>query len=105
MLFGGFSPSKVKSFAKDLAQRITTRYPPVIASYPEQTISQKRMAEILEEILASASQFRAENRLGVLGRAKLEHAFKWELREIGYEEKFVEFATEKLVEQLKHRTE
>jgi len=100
-----FSFSKTNAFAKSLAQRITTRYPPVIANNPEQIVSQKRIAEILEEIFSGAHQFRGKNRLGRLGRAKLGHAFKWELKEIGYEEKFVEFAAEKLVEQLTRRTE
>ncbi len=100
-----FSPSKVNAFAKIMGQRITTRCPPVIANNPEQIVSQKRLAEILEEIFSSALQFRGENRLGRLGRAKLGRAFKWELREIGYEEKFVDFATEKLIEQLTRQTE
>ncbi len=100
-----FSPSKVKAFAKIMGRRITTRYPPVIANNPEQIVSQKRIAEILEEIFSGAPQFRGENRPGILGRAKLRYAFKWELREIGYEEKFVDFAAEKLIEQLTRRTE
>lgn len=99
------SPSKVNAFAKIMGQLITTRCPPVIANNPEQIVSQKRMAEILEEIFSSAPQFRGEDRLGILGRAKLGHAFKWELREIGYEEKFVDFAAEKLIERLTRRTE
>src|SRR6266852_1023018 len=100
-----FSPSKVNAFVKITGRRITTRRPPVIANNPEQIVSQKRIAEILEEIFSGAPPFRGENRLGRLGRAKLGRAFKWELREIGYEEKFVDFATEKLIEQLTRRTE
>jgi hypothetical protein len=100
-----FSPSKVNAFAKIMGRRITTRCPPVIANNPEQIVSQKRMAEILKEIFSGAPQFRGENRLGILGRAKLGHAFKWELREIGYEEKFVDFAAKKLIEQLTRRIE
>src|SRR6266540_7439334 len=105
VIFWGFSPGKLDAFVKSLAQRITTRYPPVIANTPEQIVSEKRIAEILEEIFSSAPQFRGENRLGILGRAKLGYAFKWELREIGYEEKFVDFAAEILIEQLTRRTE
>jgi hypothetical protein len=100
-----FSPSKVNAFAKIMGRRITTRCPPVIANNPEQIVSQKRIAEILEEIFSGTPQFRGENRPGILGRAKLRHAFKWELREIGYEEKFVDFAADKLIEQLTRRTE
>lgn len=105
MILQFLSPSEVTAFAKIMGQRITTRCPPVIANNQEQIVSQKRIAEILEEILSSAREFRTENRLGMLGRVKLGHAFRWELREIGYEEKFVDFATEKLFEQLVRRTE
>ncbi len=105
MILRLFSPSKVNAFAKIMGRRITTRCPPVIANNPEQIVSQKRIAEILEEIFSSTPQFRGETRPGILGRAKLGHAFRWELREIGYEEKFVDFAAEILIEQLTRRTE
>src|SRR5258708_493823 len=104
-IFRFFSPNKVNAFAKIMGRRITTRCPPVIANNPEQIVSQKRIAEILEEIFSSAPQFGGKNRPGILGRAKLGHAFKWELREIGYEDKFVDFAAEILIEQLTRRTE
>jgi hypothetical protein len=105
MILRFFSPSRVDAFAKTMGQRITTRCPPVIANNPEQIVSQARIAEILEEIFSGAPQFQREKRLGMLGRAKLGHAFRWELLEIGYEEKFVDFATGKLMEQLRRRTE
>ena len=100
VIFGLFSPGKVNAFAKSLAERITARYPPVIANNPEQTVSQKRISEILEATFSDTLQFQRGNQPGLLGRAKLGNAFKWELRELGYEEKFVDFATEKLIEQL-----
>ena len=97
-----FSFSSVNALAKSLAQRITTRCPTVIANAPEQTVSRERIEEILEEIFSSEFQ---ERRLGVLGRTKLGYAFKWELREIGYNENFVDFAVKKLTERQKNRTE
>jgi len=97
MIFRLFYSGKVDEFAKNLAQDIAKRYPPVIANSPEQTVSQKRVGEILEEAFTRAHQFSRENRLGMIGRAKLGHAFKWKLRYMGYEEKFVEMVTEALV--------
>ena len=99
---GLFSFRSVNALAKSLAQRITTRCPTVIANTPEQTVSRERIEEILEEIFSSEFQ---EGRLGILGRAKLGYAFKRELREIGYNEDFVDSAVEKLTERLKSRTE
>ena len=97
-----FSFSSVNALAKSLAQRITTRCPTVIANAPEQTVSRERIEEILEGIFSGEFQ---ERRLGVLGRTKLGYAFKRELREIGYNEIFVDFAVEKLTQKLKNRIE
>jgi hypothetical protein len=103
VIFELFSSSKLDEFAKHLAQDIARRYPPAFANNPDQIVSQQRVAEILEEVLAQAHQFRGENRLGVLRRAKLGNTFKWALREIGYDEEFIELATGKLTTSLTGR--
>jgi len=105
VIFGFLSFAKVDPFAKGVAALVTKRYPPVIANNPEQAVPPQRVLEILETAFSGASRFQQENRLGLLGRAKLGDAFKWELREIGYGEKFIGFATEKLIEQLTRRTD
>lgn len=97
MPFNLFSPSKVDEFAKGLAQDIAKRYPPAIANNPEQLVSQKRLTAILEDAFTKAHQFHLENRLGWFKKAKLGNTFKWELKEMGYDEKFVEMATEGLI--------
>lgn len=97
MIFKLFAASKVDEFAKSLAQDIAKRYPPAIANNPEQMVSQKRLTNILEEAFSRAHQFNREQRLGMFKKAKLGNTFKWELKEMGYEEKFVEMATEGLI--------
>jgi hypothetical protein len=101
---GFFSSARVNAFAKTMAERVSRCYPPIIANNQEQTVAPERVAEILEMTLSGASRFQQESQLGLLGRAKLGNAFRWELREIGYEEKFVGLATEKLFQQLTSRT-
>ena len=93
-----FSFSKVDALANSLVQRIATRYPSVIANTPEQTVSQGRIEEILEEIFSN--EFQSGSRLGIMGRTKLGYAFRWKLRETGYDDKFVDFVAKKLSEQL-----
>ncbi|MBI4292658.1 MAG: hypothetical protein HY661_14375 [Betaproteobacteria bacterium] len=97
MIFKLFAASKIDEFAKSLAQDIAKRYPPAIANNPEQMVSQKRLTTILEEAFNRAHQFNREERLGMYKKAKLGNTFKWELKEMGYEEKFVEMATEGLI--------
>ena len=60
-------------------------------------VSQKRLTTILEDTFTRAHQFNLENRLGMFKKAKLGNSFKWELKEMGYEDRFVEVATEGLV--------
>ena len=60
-------------------------------------VSQKRLTDILEETFAKAAAFQRENKLGWYRKAKLGNEFRWELKELGYDEKFVEVATEGLV--------
>jgi hypothetical protein len=100
MLFDLFSPSKVNAFAKALANQVAKRYPPAVANNPEQMISQKRRATILEETFSGAHRFREENGLGVFSKAKLGNTFRRTLREMGYDEEFVDTATDLLLASL-----
>ena len=97
MIFKLFRPSKVDVFAKNLAQDIAKRYPPAIANNPEQMVSQKRLTTILEDTFNRAQQFNRDNQLGMFKKAKLGNTFKWELKEMGYDEKFIDMATEGLI--------
>ena len=97
MFFDLFSPSKVDAFAKMLANEVARRYPPAVANDPERMIPRKRIATILEEIFSGAHRFNRENRLGILRKAKLGNTFQWTLREMGYDDKFIDMATRLLL--------
>jgi hypothetical protein len=91
------SSSDVDKFAKDLAQDISQRYPVAIANDPGRKVSANRLTAILEDAFGQASQFATEQKLGFFKKAKLGNTFRWELKELGYDEKFVEIATEGLI--------
>ena len=97
MVFKLFSPNKIDEFSKSLAQDIAKRYPPAIANNPQQMVSQKRLTDILDETFSKAAAFQQENGLGWYKKAKLGNEFRWELKEMGYDEKFIEMATEGLI--------
>lgn len=97
-MLGLFSGSKkISEFARELASNLAKRYPPALDVNPEKKISANRLTKVLEEALASASQFQRDNRLGVYGKAKLGNEFKWQLKELGYSDPFIEVATEGLM--------
>jgi hypothetical protein len=92
-----FFTRKVAELARSLAQDVAKRYPPAIANSPLQAVSQQRLSDILEEVFARTTNFRREHNLGWYKRAKLGTNFRWELNELGYDEKFVDTATEGLI--------
>jgi hypothetical protein len=96
-LFGSLFNKELETFAKTLAQDLAKRYPPALENSPEKKISPNRIAKVLEEAVGKAVQFNRDQKLGMLGKAKLGNTFRWELKELGYSDKFVEFATEALI--------
>jgi hypothetical protein len=92
-----FSGGAVAGFAKELAEKVAKRYPPSLDISPEKRVSEARLTRVLEETLAKAVEFQREHKLGMLGKARLANEFKWQLKELGYSEKFIEVATEGLM--------
>jgi hypothetical protein len=92
-----FAGARIKQFAKELAETLSKRYPAAIDMNPEKRVSEARLARVLEETLTKAAEFQRENRLGVLGKARLGSEFKWELKMHGYSEKFIDVALEGLM--------
>ena len=87
----------VDAFAKEVAEMIAKRYPPALEKSAERRVSPNRITKVLEDALAHVVDFAKERRLGFYKKAKLANSFKWELKELGYSDKFVEVATESLV--------
>ena len=99
-----FTSTKFDTLLESVARQIRARFPPVVANDPERTASQERIEEIVEETFTAALQSEGERRIGLLGRARLRNALRRELREIGYDEKFVNFAVDKFMAQLARGT-
>jgi len=92
-----FSRKNITAFAKELADGVAKRYPATLDVSPEKRVSEARLTRILEETLAKATSFQQEQKLGMLGKAKLGNEFRWRLKELGYTDKFIEVATEGLM--------
>jgi ATP-dependent protease HslVU (ClpYQ) ATPase subunit len=87
----------VDAFAAKLAEMVSKRYPPTLDQAKEKRVSANRITKVLEDVLDAAADYGQKNRLGVFKKARLANAFKWQLKELGYSEKFIEVATEGLV--------
>lgn len=97
MNFRLFSATPLKILGQSLAADIACRYPAAIANSPQPPVSPQRRAEILENIFLRSRQFSLENRLGILGRIRLESALRWRLKEMGYDEAFIDMARDYLL--------
>lgn len=92
-----FSSGKLEQFSADLVQDLVKRYPPAMANNPVQMVSEKRLSILLESTFLKAQIFAQENHLGTIRKAILGNNFKWALKDLGYNENFIELATEGLV--------
>ncbi|MCZ7565283.1 MAG: hypothetical protein M5U08_17120 [Burkholderiales bacterium] len=92
-----FSRKEITEFAKGLAVSLSKRYPPALDFNPEKRVSENRLTKVLEDTLHQAVEFQQKHKLGLFGKAKLGNEFRWQLKELGYTEKFVEVATEGLM--------
>jgi hypothetical protein len=101
MLFSFFkffkSGKVVNDFANSLALELAKRYPPSMEQGSERKMSPKGLSNILEGLYQKATEFKQANKLGIYTTAKLSNTFRWELKELGYSEKFIEVATEGLI--------
>ena len=95
-LFGSVSTNQVDDFAKSLVQELSQQCPPALEQ-GEKKVSDRKVFSTLDKIFGKARNFRKQHRLGVFKKAKLANTFRWELKEMGYSAKFIEFATEGLV--------
>jgi hypothetical protein len=100
-LFSG--KADVQAFAKELAERLSKRYPPELDKQPGKRPSVNRLTRIMEDTCLAAVEFRDSNRLGWFGKARLGNAFRWQLDELGYSGEFVDFATEAVVVHLSRK--
>jgi len=96
-LFSLFSNEEIGVFAKDLAASLAKRYPASLDISPDKRVSENRLTKVLEETLSKAAEFQQKHNLGMIGKAKLGNEFKWQLKELGYTERFIELATEGLM--------
>jgi hypothetical protein len=92
--FSRFFSSDVNTFAAELVEDLSKRLPPVLMNDEKRRPSAKRIGRILETSLARAVDYKRTKRLGVYGKAKLANEFRWQLKEKGYNDAFIDLATE-----------
>lgn len=98
-MLGMFDTRKVDDFAKSLAQDFARRFPPANEDRTDKAVT-SQLSVVSEGVYARALRFHQENKLGVFRKAKLGNTFRWQLKEMGYTDGFVEKITKGLVVRL-----
>lgn len=96
-MFATLFGQRAAVFGDELALKLTERFPLNLDAPGKAKISANRIANILESVYNEAQFFRNDQKLGLIGRTRLSHAFKWRLIELGYSKAFIDMATEGLV--------
>jgi hypothetical protein len=95
----------VAEYGKTLARDLAKRYPPQLDNQPEKRVSANRITKVLEDAIGRAVDYSRTEKLGFIRKARLSNAFRWEMKDLGYSEGFIETATEALVVYLSRRTQ
>lgn len=98
-MFGLFDTRKVDDFARSLAQDFARRYPPANEKRTDKAAT-SQLSVVSEAIYTRALRFHQENRLGLFRKAKLGNTFRWQLKEMGYTDGFIETVTKGMVVRL-----
>ena len=95
MLFEWFNATASKEFGAALAKFYIERIP-VASNENDKKFASKTKAA-LDKMSQRVEQFKAANPLNTYKKAQLGNAFKWALREAGYDKAYIDRLTEWLV--------
>lgn len=95
MIFG-----RENTFAKELAARLTKDVPPKLMDQRRGVLSVNKVTRQLEKTFQAAAEYQREHRIGFIRRAVLANTFRWELKNNGYPDDFIDVAVEGLVVEL-----
>lgn len=95
MLLSWFDATEAKDFGESLAQFYMAR----VASDESGTTKKaaKKHKEVLEKLFQQMARFKREHKLNIYKTAQLGNAFKWTLKDAGYDPAYVDQLTTELM--------
>src|SRR5207249_4448909 len=91
------STAAEKDFVAGLVTKLKGALPPESIAAGRKAATVNRITRQLERTYETAAEYQAQHRLGMFRRAAFANHFKWELKNSGYSDEFVDVATEGLV--------
>ncbi len=96
-MFNSTRNNALDEFSKSLAQDLAGRYEVGSESTGLNKKAKRKLGAALDDIYIKAMGFQREHDLGIYGKARLGNTFKWELKDMGYEDGFIDEATKGLL--------
>jgi hypothetical protein len=97
-MFDWVNASAAKEFGAGLAQFYIERIPVALAATEKKFAAKSK--EVLDKMALQVARFKETNSLNTYKKAQLGNAFKWGLRDAGYDRAYVDRLTEWLVARL-----
>lgn len=82
---------EIDEFAEALVREFSARFP------PQKNFDAAPLARAIDDVCGRAKAFQRQKRLGVYGKARMGTAFKFELKNAGYPEDFIDAFTRQLL--------
>jgi len=104
-LFGSASGKQVDEIAIALAREVAELCPPVAGEGGGRpAVTPRKLAATLDEVYRKALEYKVKHKLGLYKKARLGNSFRWELTELGYDKRFAEDVTQRLVVHISRKT-
>ena len=91
-MFEAFKTRKVDEFADSIVAELRERHPPEGAT-GKSPKDLERLRKLFGRIFGRIDAFAQENKLNLYTKARLANRIRWELKDAGYPEEFIETAT------------
>ena len=91
MILSWFDASAAQSFGVSLARFFMERVPLNDLNGKNKSVAKRQ--EVLNKLTQQVTKFKLEHKLNVYKKAKLGNAFKWTLRDAGYDSAFADELT------------
>ena len=95
MVLNWFDASEAKEFGASLAHFYIERVPPGDSSGNNKSRDKKQ--EVINKMFQQMARFRLEHKLNIYKKAQMGNAFKWALKDAGYDPVFVDQLTKELM--------
>ena len=90
-MFERFRSKDTENFAIELVREFSRRYPPGAPDASAQGSNRTAVfARAVDDLWSRVADFQRAKRLGVYGKAKFGTAFKYQLKDLGYEDELVD---------------